>query len=554
MTELLLAILLVGVTPTGTPTTSPPDTVVVCPAAWRSTLQPWLDYRTTQGHHIVTITGQGSYETVRATIRQHARKGTTRAIVLIGDAPAAKTGPASRGNTVATQHVAARVNIHWGSEPLIATDNGYADLDSDGIPDTSIGRIPADSRDELAAMIQRILAYEKPRADHEWQRRINLVAGVGGFGLVTDNIIEATARQFLTTEIPAPYATTLTQASWRSAYCPDPRDFHQVTLQRLNEGCLFWIYMGHGQRNFLDQVVVPGKQRYPIFNGSHVKKLNSRGRPAIAILLACYSGAFDAPEDCLAEDMLRQPGGPVAVLAGSRMTMPYAMSVMGQGLIKGYFQDRCPTLGEIVLTAKQELISATPSTVKATQWNRRLLDTMARLLSPMPDLIEAERREHLALFNLLGDPLLRLPHPDPITVSGPPHVAAGGEIPIEITSPWSGHATIELVCRRGIPKESISLRTAYDPMDQALKQYNQTYARANDQVWTRLQIPLAKGTGQFTIKVPAKARGSCFIRILSEGDHRYGLGSCPIFIRQEILELDLPTEPAPERSRDKPPT
>ncbi|MFP6620463.1 MAG: C25 family cysteine peptidase [Pirellulaceae bacterium] len=544
MTELLLAILLVGMAPPSKPATSPPDTVVVCPTAWKSTLQPWIDYRTTQGHRIVTISSQGSYQTVRAAIRQHARKGTTRAIVLIGDAPAAKTGFERQGNTVATQHVAARVNIHWGSEPLIASDNGYADLDNDGTPDTSIGRIPADSAKELATMIQRILAYEKPRPGYEWKRRINLVAGVGGFGLVTDNIIEATVRQFLTTEIPASYATTMTQASWHSAFCPDPRTFHQVTLQRLNEGCLFWIYMGHGQRNFLDQVVVPGEKRYPIFNRSHLKNLNAQGSPAIAILLACYSGAFDAPEDCLAEDMLRQPGGPVAVLAGSRMTMPYAMSVMAQGLIKGYFQDRCPTLGEIVLTAKQELISATPSTVKATQWNRRLLDTMARLLSPLPDLIEAERREHLALFNLLGDPLLRLPHPDLISVSGPPHVVAGGEVTIEVTSPWSGHATIELVCRRGIPKESISLRTAYDPTDQALRQYNQTYARANDQVWTRIRVPLAKGPGQFTIKVPANAKGSCFVRIIGEGANSYGMGSCPIFIRQEILNPDEPARPS----------
>ena len=70
--------------------------------------------------------------------------------MLIGDAPTAGTGSASQANTVATQQVAARVNIHWGSEPLIATDNGYADLDGDGIPDTSVGRIPVDSSDELA--------------------------------------------------------------------------------------------------------------------------------------------------------------------------------------------------------------------------------------------------------------------------------------------------------------------------------------------------------------------------------------------------------------------
>ena len=94
--------------------------------------------------------------------------------------------------------------------------------------------------------------------------------------------------------------------------------------------------------------------------------------------------------------------------------------------------------------------------------------------------------------------------------------------------------------------------TTYNPTDQALKQYRQANERANDQVWTRLQIPLPKGPGQCTIKVPANARGSCFIRILGEGANRYGLGSCPVFIRQEVLAQDLPTDPATGRSPAQP--
>ena len=38
---------------------------------------------------------------------------------------------------------------------------GCADVDEDGIPDISIGRICADSTNELATIITKILAYEK---------------------------------------------------------------------------------------------------------------------------------------------------------------------------------------------------------------------------------------------------------------------------------------------------------------------------------------------------------------------------------------------------------
>jgi hypothetical protein len=538
MTGLFLSILMVTapVTPAAAPL---PDTLVVCPPAWTSTLQPWIDYRRGQGHRIAVIPSAGSYEKVRTALHSQAKKGVTKAILLVGDAPPDKATPQTRARTVATQYVPAKVNIHWGSEPLIATDNGYADLDGDGVPDLSIGRIPADSAAELATYIQRVIAYETPQQNNRWRRRINLIAGVGGFGPVTDRLIEATAKQFLVTEIPVSYTTSMTQASWRSPYCPDPRTFQQTTLQRINEGCLFWVYMGHGQRRYLDQIRVPANKRYAIFNSSHVNQLKAQKNPPIAIFLACYTGAYDDAEDCLAEQMLRQPGGPIAVLAGSRVTMPYAMSIMGQGLIRGYFQQRADTLGEVVLVAKQQLIAPTPSATKAAQWNRRMLDTMATLLSPKPELIEAERREHLSLFNLLGDPLLRLPHPQQLQISSPSNVIAGSELLVTVTSPWAATASVELVCQRGTQKQQIGTRTAYLDEDQALKKYNQIYEQANDQVWTQVQVRLSKGSQQFKLAVPPAATGSCFVRIFAEGEKRYALGACPVFInRQESNPSD----------------
>ncbi len=532
MTGLFLSILMVSapVTSTGTPQ---PDTLVVCPPAWSSTLQPWLDYRRGQGHRIVVIPNTGSYKDIRKALHNRAQKGITKAILLVGDAPSQKKNAEPQNETIATQYVPAKVNIHWGSEPLIATDNGYADLDGDGLADISIGRIPIDNTRELASYIERVIAYEKPQQDNRWRRRINLIAGVGGFGPVTDGLIEATAKQFLVTEIPAPYHTSMTQASWRSAYCPDPRTFQQTTLQRINEGCLFWVYMGHGQRRHLDQVLVPGKKRYTIFNSSHVNQLKAQQTPPIAVFLACYTGAYDDTEDCLAEQMLRQPGGPIAVLAGSRVTMPYAMSIMGQGLIRGYFEQRAGTLGEIFLVAKQELVAPTPAATKAAQWNRRMLDTVATLLSPKPDLVEAERREHLALFNLLGDPLLRMPHPQPLQITSKSNVMAGSELLVTVNSPWPASAMVELVCQRGTHKQQINSRTTYADEDQVLRQYNQVYEQANDQIWTQARVKLSTGTQQFKVAVPKTATGSCFVRVFAEDGKRYALGACPVFINSQ---------------------
>jgi hypothetical protein len=171
---------------------------------------------------------------------------------------------------------------------------------------------------------------------------------MGGFGPVVDSMIEATAKKFITDCVPASYRTTMTYGSWRSPYCPDPRLFRLTTLERLNEGCLLWVYMGHGQRQHLDWLRMPGAA-LPILDRTDVPRMNATQGAPIAVFLSCYTAAFDQEEDCLAEEMLRQEGAPVAIVGGSRVTMPYGMAVLSSAMADELFQQRRLTLGEVLL-------------------------------------------------------------------------------------------------------------------------------------------------------------------------------------------------------------
>ena len=123
-----------------------------------------------------------------------------------------------------------------------------------------LGRIPADSPAELSRIVAKILAYERSTDFGPWRQRVNLIAGVGGFSPLLDTVIETATSKLLTSGIPATYDTRMTYGSWRSPYCPDPRLFHAMTVERHNEGCLFWVYIGHGQATELDQVSIPGER------------------------------------------------------------------------------------------------------------------------------------------------------------------------------------------------------------------------------------------------------------------------------------------------------
>jgi hypothetical protein len=395
-------------------------------------------------------------------------------------------------------------------------------------------------------MVAKILAYETAQPPGPWSQRINFVAGIGGFGPLLDPILEMATKKFITDGIPTAYETSMTYGNWRSPFCPCPFDFHTATLNRLNEGCLFWVYIGHGFPYQLDRVHVPGRS-YHIFNTNDTFKLDSRGASPIAIFLACYTGAYDQQYDCLGEQMLRAPGGPVAVLAGSRVTMPYAIAVFGSGLMDQYFQQRRPTLGEVILHAKQQMMASSEQ-----NQNRKFLDLMAAALSPTAKWLAEEREEHVQLFNLLGDPLLRLRYADAVELDVAERATAGGHLEVRGRSPIDGRCRVELVTRRGGLRFDPPARREFDRSAQGRADYNTTYALANDRCWTAREIQTEGGEFLTALQVPDEARGDCHVRVFLEGEQgfRFALGAADIAIKaphdkaapaKATLEDDAPT-------------
>lgn len=505
-----------------------PDVIVVAAPDMLPALRPWFALRQSQGHAIGHLPNTLPKGELRNSIRTSAKSGKLKAVLIVGDgAVDADDDRAAKARIVPMHYEEAKINIHWGSEPEIPTDNYFADLDDDSIPDLAVGRLPADSPADLTRMVAKIVAYEKATPG-EWRQRINLIAGVGGFGPLVDNVLEMSTRKFLCDGIPACYSTSMTYGSWRSPFCPDPRRFHEATLDRMNEGCLFWVYIGHGQTSGLDRVQVPGKQNFHILAASDADKCRCAAGHPIAIFLACYTGAFDQPEDCLAEEFLRREQGPVAVLSGSRVTMPYAMAVLGTNMMDEYFQLKRETLGEVVLNAKRRMMAEDDKSA-----NRALLDAIAGTISPVKDKLADERREHLYLFNLLGDPLLRLKQNDAVEVASPAAASAGDEIEITGKTPIGGEFIVEVLCRRDQLRIDPPKRELYLNADDILSQFHETYHQANDRRWTA-----AVGTvesGEFTTKVtiPPECKGFCHVRVSVKSPDRYALGSSNLYVRKK---------------------
>jgi hypothetical protein len=201
--------------------------------------------------------------------------------------------------------------------------------------------------------------------------------------------------------------------------------------------------------------------------------------------------------------------------------------------LKDVFAGETGTLGEIVLHAKQKMMQ--PATEAPGGDQRQLLDAVAKVISPMPDQLEDERHEHLSLFNLLGDPLLRLPRSQSVRVQAPRYLLAGERAKVQLECDVGGMCAIDLVCRRDRLRQSAPERPHYDGRDRVLREYRDVYLMANDPAWYVQSIECQPGTTELEFEVPADAHGQCHVRAFVSGVQQAALGSADVFVRRGHL-------------------
>jgi len=457
----IASVLLAGVVPAESPRQSQseapsdghaPSAVVVCPSQFRETLAPWLDYRREQGHRISVVDSAGSSDRVASAIRHAAAaltgensSGVARpaeAVLIVGDAPPIGS-MADPTRQVPVHYRATTVSAGFGSTPTLGTDLPYGDFDRDGDLDAAVGRLPVDTPEQLSRLVERIRVYEASQNFSFWRDRVELVGGVGGFGMLADAAIESVTRMMVTASLPTTVRTSVAYGSPGHLFYPRRR-FTETITERFNRGCRFWVYAGHGLVNRLDRVP-PGPSGVPVLDGDSLKQLRCPPQSApIAILLCCYTGAIDATEESLAEEMLLHEGGPIAVIAGNRVTMPYGNASLTMGLIDavyGQSKDRRQALylgdaWRYTLRRLHQDASSERSQLQA------MIDGVAALVSPAGATLDAERREHAVLYSLLGDPLLRMHPPCRVEIETATGHDAGKPVTVSVTCPIDGQCTV----------------------------------------------------------------------------------------------------------------
>jgi hypothetical protein len=505
------------------PTTINFDTLVVCPAKWQPTLEPWLQYRTNQGYRIGLVESPQNPEQLKDLLRQLHLSGL-RFVLLVGDVP---TLLDLHGTGLPTPYVESQVSWRFGGPLRVASDHWYADLDDDGAPELAIGRWSVQNPEQLSVLIDKTIRFETDPDVEFAKRRIEFVAGVGGFGAVEDKVIESTATRMLSELIPRKFSVGMTHASWRSVYCPGPDDYCDKVFESLNRGALFWVYMGHGSWNSLDSARFPDREVATITTGNS-DQISSATSP-IALLLACSTGQFDRRQDCLAETMLRAPHGPVSVIAGTGVTAPYGLANFGLELLTLHGEESCTEVGlwfqqakrRMVLAARERMsvrqvadsnnsvdsahsVNTGAATTSLTDLMeektigpidyRQILHQFAWLLSPTSDMLEQEILEHADMMTYFGDPLLRFPKYGSIDIETK---MSDGQLGLVGHIPGATHDPFNVEVEVAYPLEQLSFkpksRRKYEGSESFSRQLADDYAQANERVFHRAIVSATGG-------------------------------------------------------------
>lgn len=372
---------------------------VICPPALQEVLRPWVQLRQEAGHRVTVVDRIATARTSKPTAETEER----RVLILVGD---------GAGSGLPPRHEPAKIIRRYGPEATIATDLPWRDASGADV----VARLPFNERDTLAAYLSRVIAREQHRCTPN-DTRIQLTAGVGGFSPIIDAAIEGAGQRIVSGLAPRTAEVSLDRVG--------DKKFTSGKHHQARGGV--WVWLGHGQRHALPGVsprdlVLAAKQG------------------DVAVLLACYAGDFAAPGRCVAEQLLQDADGPLAVIASTRVSMPYGNARLGGELLAAMGRSRNASLGTLWSEALRHSHGAAEEELLAT------LDPLAQLLGGDAGSLGEERREHSQMYCLLGDPLLVVDRTDALPIEVPSRAYLGDQLVVRCEAPAAGR--LRIVVRR----------------------------------------------------------------------------------------------------------
>lgn len=476
-----------------------PDYLVIAPRSAADELAPLVELRRREGHEVLLLALEDIAPMGAST------EEIRRAVSTVADAPGARLRfvllaghPLGSPPLPTFSHRQGDWAYGWGNMTF-SSDHDYALFERHHL---AVGRLPARTDGELAAMVDKIVRYElePPGA---WQKRVMVVGGPADFGPVADALIEWQATTLLDQVLPYDYDVNVLFAKADSPYAYRFDKLGQKIVDDINQGALLAVYAGHGNPESFDNVYFRG-YLFPIGTMFDIEGVDVTSGAPFFISLTCHTGAFGRARRSLGETLAMNPKGPVAVFGSSEVSHPYPNFLYAETLLENLLEKRVATLGEAIVEAKR------------TMPERRIL--AAELLDFADH--DAIKEEHLALYNLLGDPATRLRYParakTTLRVSSLP---PSGLVEGEAAAPelGDGEATVTIETERTALKGDLeTISRDAGSIELAFEAMAKNYAIATDKIVTTKRVAMRAGIVPISLGAPL-APGRYILKVLLSG-------------------------------------
>ena len=225
----------------------------------------------------------------------------------------------------------------------------------DGFPDMLIGRVPAENSIDVRLFVERAINYENKNQRGPWYKRILMLAGSDSdFHRQTNILIEEQElpRNYETKVVYAP-PTAEEELTFGEGVTPVGRQ----VIEGFNDGASLVNYVGHGGGGRW------ASSRMMDFEDPH-KNLTNISQLPFVISMTCFTGAFDIPGGCLAEEFLRsESGGAIAVIGGTSIGLLLQDHILNKEIFDVIFENNTQHLGAIVAEAKTQFLIALPGSL-----------------------------------------------------------------------------------------------------------------------------------------------------------------------------------------------
>jgi hypothetical protein len=220
-----------------------------------------------------------------------------------------------------------------------AYDDYFADLDEDGYPDLSVGRLTVQTEEQAKEAVNKILGYERQRRDSE-NNRVLLISDEQGdfdFRLETERIAKDLAQHL---EVETISRNQLATAE----------ELHR----RLEEGYLIINYLGHGS---------VGRWAGQMLTTTAAHEMSNTNKLPLILSMSCLTGRYHGERESLAEATVNNPeGGAIAMIASASLDGAWNQVQLDEALLRQLFSKNL-TLGEVLKNAKSE--TGTTATAKS---------------------------------------------------------------------------------------------------------------------------------------------------------------------------------------------